>query len=71
MSEIVVAKGAAPASTVGARTFRPARIVLYAVLLVFAVYYLLPLYVMVVNSLKPLRSVSNRPGSSPISSIPS
>ena len=39
------------------RTGRLARAGVYAVLLVFAVYYLLPLYVMVVNSVKPLDEI--------------
>ena len=34
-----------------------ARALIYAVLILFAVYYLLPLYVMVVNSLKPLEEI--------------
>ena len=34
-----------------------ARALLYAVLIVFAVYYLLPLFVMVVNSVKPLSEI--------------
>ena len=34
-----------------------ARAAIYAVLILFAVYYLLPLYVMVVNSLKPLSEI--------------
>ena len=38
-------------------TGRLARAAIYAVLLVFAVYYLLPLYVMVVNSVKPLDEI--------------
>ena len=33
------------------------RILIYIVLIVFAVYYLLPLYVMLVNSLKPLEEI--------------
>jgi len=33
------------------------RALIYAVLIVFAVYYLLPLYVMIVNSLKPLDEI--------------
>lgn len=33
------------------------RALLYAVLILFAIYYLLPLYVMVVNSLKPLSEI--------------
>ena len=39
------------------RTGRLARYVIYATLIVFAVYYLLPLYVMVSNSLKPLAEI--------------
>ena len=39
------------------RTGIIARAVIYSLLLVFAVYYLLPLYVMVVNSLKPLEEI--------------
>ena len=39
------------------RTGRLVRAGIYAVLLVFAVYYLLPLYVMVVNSVKPLDEI--------------
>ncbi|OJJ10715.1 MULTISPECIES: carbohydrate ABC transporter permease [unclassified Roseibium] len=34
------------------------RIILYALLVVFCIYYLLPLYVMVVNSLKPLSEIT-------------
>ena len=33
------------------------RILIYVVLIVFAFYYLLPLYVMLVNSLKPLDEI--------------
>ncbi|MHA1524548.1 MAG: carbohydrate ABC transporter permease [Alphaproteobacteria bacterium] len=33
------------------------RVIVYVALLVFAVYYMLPLYVMVVNSLKPLSEI--------------
>ena len=33
---------------------RLTRALIYAALILFAVYYLLPLYVMLVNSLKPL-----------------
>lgn len=39
------------------QTSRVARALIYAVLFVFAIYYLLPLYVMVVNSLKPLDEI--------------
>lgn len=35
----------------------PGRVLLYAVLVLFAVYYLLPLYVMLVNSFKPLEEI--------------
>ena len=34
-----------------------ARALIYSVLIVFAVYYLLPLYVMLVNSVKPLDEI--------------
>jgi glucose/mannose transport system permease protein len=39
------------------RTTAVTRAAIYALLIVFAVYYLLPLYVMLVNSLKPLREI--------------
>ena len=39
------------------RTGIIARAVIYSLLLIFAVYYMLPLYVMVVNSLKPLDEI--------------
>jgi glucose/mannose transport system permease protein len=39
------------------RTGRLARAVIYTVLLIFLVYYLLPLYVMLVNSVKPLAEI--------------
>lgn len=39
------------------RTSRVSRAVIYAALLLFAVYYLLPLYVMLVNSVKPLEEI--------------
>lgn len=35
------------------------RVVIYSALLIFAVYYLLPLFVMVVNSLKPLSEIQH------------
>jgi glucose/mannose transport system permease protein len=35
----------------------PARVAIYAMLILFAIYYLLPFYVMVVNSLKPLAEI--------------
>jgi glucose/mannose transport system permease protein len=40
-------------------TLRPARAILYAVLALFCLYYLLPLYVMLVNSLKPLAEITS------------
>ncbi|MEX0346214.1 MAG: carbohydrate ABC transporter permease [Rhizobiaceae bacterium] len=40
-----------------ATTGRVTRAVIYAALIVFAIYYLLPLYVMLVNSLKPLDEI--------------
>ena len=39
------------------RTASFARAAIYALLIVFAVFYLLPLYVMVVNSIKPLEEI--------------
>jgi glucose/mannose transport system permease protein len=39
------------------RTNRLARVVIYTALILFAVYYLLPFYVMVVNSVKPLDEI--------------
>jgi glucose/mannose transport system permease protein len=39
------------------RTSRVTRAVIYAALLFFAFYYMLPLYVMVVNSVKPLEEI--------------
>ncbi|MCW8165414.1 carbohydrate ABC transporter permease [Verminephrobacter aporrectodeae subsp. tuberculatae] len=46
---------AAPAHRAGA--LRPGRVALYLVLLVFALVFLLPVYVMLVNSLKPLDEI--------------
>ncbi|MDO6585276.1 carbohydrate ABC transporter permease [Salipiger sp. 1_MG-2023] len=40
-------------------TLRPARILLYAILGLFCLYYLLPLYVMLVNSVKPLQEITS------------
>jgi glucose/mannose transport system permease protein len=40
------------------RTGRITRVFLYLVLLLFALFYLLPLFVMVVNSLKPLEEIT-------------
>src|SRR5213083_2528359 len=39
------------------RTNVVVRALIYAVLILFAVYYLLPLYVMLVNSVKPLEEI--------------
>ncbi|WP_395688735.1 carbohydrate ABC transporter permease [Aestuariivirga sp.] len=39
------------------RTGAVARAVIYAVLILFSIYYLLPLYVMLVNSVKPLTEI--------------
>jgi glucose/mannose transport system permease protein len=39
------------------RTGTLARVLIYTVLIVFAVYYLLPLFVMLVNSVKPLEEI--------------
>lgn len=49
---------AAAAEPRRASAFNPARVVLYALLALFCIYYLLPLYVMVVNSLKPLSEIT-------------
>jgi len=48
---------AAPSQDNAARTGVIARALIYSLLILFAVYYLLPLYVMVVNSLKPLDEI--------------
>ena len=45
------------ASSQVVRTGGGARFVIYALLAIFCLYYLLPLYVMVVNSLKPLSEI--------------
>nr|WP_272213360.1 carbohydrate ABC transporter permease [Marinicella sp. W31]MDC2879311.1 carbohydrate ABC transporter permease [Marinicella sp. W31] len=47
------------ASTQVVSTGRTARFLIYTVLLLFCLYYLLPLYVMLVNSLKPLREIQS------------
>ena len=39
------------------RRLTAGRVLLYLVLVVFALYYLLPLYVMLVNSFKPLEEI--------------
>ena len=43
--------------TTAVRTDRLARAVIYAALILFAVYFLLPLFVMLVNSVKPLDEI--------------
>ncbi|GAB3678758.1 carbohydrate ABC transporter permease [Salinisphaera aquimarina] len=43
----------------GRRRFSPARLLIYAVLILAAAYYLLPLYVMLVTSFKTLEQISN------------
>ncbi len=48
---------AAPIQQVAVRTSPLVRALIYALLIVAATYYLLPLYVMVVNSLKPLDEI--------------
>jgi len=47
----------APQQNAGVSTNRMVRALIYSVLILFVVYYLLPLYVMVVNSLKPLDEI--------------
>jgi glucose/mannose transport system permease protein len=47
---------AVPAAT-AVRTANAARLVIYVLLIFFALFYLLPLYVMVVNSIKPLDEI--------------
>ena len=51
------AKVSAVTQDTAVRTGRLARAAVYSALLVFAVYYLLPLYVMVANSVKPLDEI--------------
>ncbi len=46
-----------PSADVAVQTNRLVRIAIYTALIVLAVYYLLPFYVMVVNSLKPLDEI--------------
>ena len=48
---------AAPSQNVAVRTSSPIRIAIHVFLVLAAIYYLLPLYVMVVNSLKPLEEI--------------
>ncbi len=49
-----------PGSSQIIRTSGGARFVIYTILVIFCLYYLLPLYVMAVNSLKPLERNSGR-----------
>jgi glucose/mannose transport system permease protein len=46
-----------PSQSTAVRTSKLTRGLIYALLIVFAVYYLLPFYVMLVNSLKPLEEI--------------
>ena len=46
-----------PATDTAVRTGPIVRALIYALLIVFAVYYMLPLYVMLVNSVKPLEEI--------------
>jgi len=47
----------APSPEIAVKTRSLTRVLIYVALIVFAVYYLLPLYVMLVNSLKPLDEI--------------
>ena len=49
---------AAVAQDTAVSTGRVTRTLIYVVLLVFALFYLLPLYVMLVNSVKPLSEIT-------------
>ncbi|MGI3186930.1 carbohydrate ABC transporter permease [Nioella aestuarii] len=46
-------------AAIGGKSFGIARVTLYVILALFCIYYLLPLYVMVVNSLKPLSEITS------------
>ncbi len=46
-----------PATDTAVRTGPFVRALIYALLILFAVYYMLPLYVMLVNSVKPLEEI--------------
>lgn len=46
-----------PTHNVGFSSGRLTRGIIYSILIIFVIYYLLPLYVMVVNSLKPLDEI--------------
>jgi len=59
-SEVITAQTGRPVLTTGSKL--PAalpRIILYVILALFCIYYLLPLYVMVINSLKPLSEITS------------
>jgi glucose/mannose transport system permease protein len=47
----------APSADIAVSHGRLSRLLIHAALIIFAIYYLLPLYVMVVNSLKPLEEI--------------
>ena len=58
-SEVITADTGTPTASKESRLgTRLPRIVLYLILGIFCVYYLLPLYVMVINSLKPLAEIT-------------
>ncbi|HEY3248712.1 MAG TPA: carbohydrate ABC transporter permease [bacterium] len=46
------------ATTIPGRRFRPGRVLMYAILIVFAILYLIPIFVLVNNGLKSFREVS-------------
>ena len=47
----------APVIQSAVRTSKPIRTAIYIVLIIFAVFYMLPLYIMLVNSVKPLAEI--------------
>ena len=49
---------AGPIQDTAVSTSRPVRVLIVLVLILFALFYLLPLYVMGVNSLKPLSEIT-------------
>jgi glucose/mannose transport system permease protein len=57
-TETMAASGLTGARKKSGFSVRPARVILYLLLVFFCIYYLLPLYVMVVNSLKPLSEIT-------------
>lgn len=58
MATVAPSSTAAQAQAQVIRTGGGARVAIYLVLVLFCLYYLLPLYVMVVNSLKPLSEIT-------------